>query len=432
MNLARRQAIPLLAFIVVLVIIDTSILSVSKYFFQENDYFNLIIFSVLLVASIFGQYALLKIIGEKIQKFPSLIRHYLFHKLNTFVPFSLLFVIFLILLEMEITSSYHTILVSIIIWIIYSIALLNMSVLIFQFFQWIKFNKNYVVISYTITIIAILTNLTISVISVTYSIDIGPNVIPWFYNPVQSFSYVPNFMDLIYEITSITTFITMWLSSILLLSHYAKKYGLIKFGIIIIAPLVYFLSLFSPFLDMLFDPISSDYPYLVNLTYSILISSAKPIGGFLFGLIFWSASKTIDNKLLKEYMMIAGFGIMILFTSNQVIYLMRPDYPPFGLFTVSFFVIGSYISFLGIYASAICVAQDRELRQILRKSSERNVNLFNQIGKSQMEKKLITTADTTMRKFRDESGVQSVEDKDYKKYVEDAIREIQKEKRTNK
>lgn len=432
MNLALGQVIVLLAAIVVLVIIDTSVLDVSKFFFQENDYFSLIVFSVLLVSSIFSQYVLLKIIGRKIQEFPSLVRHHTFHILNTFVPFSLLFIIFVILLEMYITSSYYTILVSTIIWIIYSIALINMSVLIFQFFQWFKVNRSYVVISYTITIIVILTNLTISVTSVTRNIGIGPDVIQWFYNPVQSFSYLPNSMDLIYGITSITTFIAMWISSVLLLSHYAKKYGLIKFGIVILTPLIYFLSLFSPLLYILFEPLSYDYPSLVNLSYSVLISSAKPLGGFLFGLIFWSASKRIDNKLLKEYMVIAGFGIMILFTSNQVINLIRPDYPPFGLFTVSFFGIGSYISFLGIYACAICVSQDRELRQILRKSSEKNINLFNQIGKSEMEKKLMATANNTLKKFRDESGVQIVKDEDYKRYVEEAIKEIQKEKGTKK
>jgi len=332
---------------------------------------------------------------------------------------------------MYITSSYHTILVSTIIWIIYSTAILNMAVLIFQFFQWFKFNKNYVVISYTIAIIAILANLTISVTSVTHNIETGPNIIQWFYNPVQSFSNVPNFMALIYGITSVITFISMWLSSVLMLSHYAKKYGIVRFGFMIVTPLIYFLSLFSPWLHFFFQFFSHDYPYMVNLTYSILSSSAKPIGGFLFGLIFWTASKTIDNKLLKEYMVIAGFGIMILFTSNQIFDLMRPDYPPFGLVTVSFFVLGSYISFLGIYASAVCVAQDRELRQILRKSSEKNINLFNQIGKSQMEKKLMATANSAMKKFKDESGVPTFEEEDYKKYVEDAIREIQKEKRTS-
>ena len=41
-----------------------------------------------------------------------------------------------------------------------------------------------------------------------------------------------------------------------------------------------------------------------------------------------------------------------------------------------------------------------------------------------MEKKLLTTAQTVAKKLKDETGVQVVEDNDYKKYVEDVIKEI--------
>jgi hypothetical protein len=122
--------------------------------------------------------------------------------------------------------------------------------------------------------------------------------------------------------------------------------------------------------------------------------------------------------------MIAGFGIMILFTTNQLMSLVGLDYPPFGIITITFFSLASYISFVGIYASAMFVAQDNILRQTLKKASEKNIKLFNEIGKSQMEKRLITTANITIKKLRDESGVQTFEEEDYKKYVEDAIREI--------
>jgi hypothetical protein len=239
---------------------------------------------------------------------------------------------------------------------------------------------------------------------------------------------VHSLIDTIYEITSIISFISIWLSSIFLLSHYAKKYGRIRFFVVIIAPLIYFLSLFSPSLTTIFAEFSINSPILARIIYTVLISAGKPIGGFLFGLIFWSASKNIGNKLLKEYVMIAGYGIMILFTSNQLIALTNLNYPPFGLVTVTFFSLASYIAFIGIYASAICVAQDKELRKMLKKSGEKNANLFNQIGKAQMEKKLMSTADIMIKKFKEETGIQAVEDSDYKKYVEEAIREVNESK----
>lgn len=65
---------------------------------------------------------------------------------------------------------------------------------------------------------------------------------------------------------------------------------------------------------------------------------------------------------------------------------------------------------------------------MLKKSGEKNANLFNQIGKAQMEKKLMLTADIMIKKLKEETGIQAVEDNDYKKYVEEAIREVNESK----
>jgi hypothetical protein len=119
---------------------------------------------------------------------------------------------------------------------------------------------------------------------------------------------------------------------------------------------------------------------------------------------------------------------MILFTSNQLVPLISLDYPPFGTITIIFLSLASYTTFIGIYASAVCVAQDRELRSILRQSSAKNVNMFTQIGKSEMEKKLLATARTVVKNLNDETGVKTIEDDDYKKYIADAIREIREQK----
>jgi hypothetical protein len=420
----RIQLIPLLALIVATVIIDSSFPGISPYVFEDEDFYNLTIFLVVFLLTAISQYAILRKISKKFVKILSFKRSNLFHTTNTIAPYILLFLLLIIVLEILITSRYHTFLVHIIIGIVYGIALMNMSVLVSQFFLWFRINKNYMIISYTVAICSILINLTASILYLTFNAHIDPSIISWDYIPGESSGTVTTIMDSIYQLTSVATFILIWISSILLLSHYAKKYGLIKFVIIAVAPLIYFITIFSPTLADYFLELSFYYPILTQITFTILISAGKPIGGFLFGFIFLSASKNVDNRLLKEYLAIAGYGIMILFTSNQLVSLISLDYPPFGTVTIIFLSLGSYISFIGIYASAISVAQDRELRYILKKSSERNISLFNQIGKSEMEKKLLTTADTMVKKLKDETGVQAVEDNDYKKYVEDAIKEI--------
>jgi hypothetical protein len=420
----RIQLIPLLALIVATVIIDSSFPSISPYLFELEDFYKLIVFLLVFLLTAIGQYAILRKISKKSGKIVSFKRSNLFHKINTIAPYVLLFLLLTIVLEIFIASKYHTLLVDIIIAIVYGIALINMSVLVSQFFLWFRINKNYMIISYTVAICSILINLTASILYLIFSAHIDPTIISWDYIPGESSGTVTTIMDSIYQLTSVASFILIWISSILLLSHYAKKYGLVKFVIIAVAPLIYFITIFSPTFADYFLELSFYYPILAQITFTILITAGKPIGGFLFGFIFLSASKNVDNRLLKEYLAIAGYGIMILFTSNQIVSLISLDYPPFGTVTIIFLSLGTYISFIGIYASAISVAQDKELRYILKKSSARNISLFNQIGKSEMEKKLLTTTHTVVKKLKDETGVQAVEDNDYKKYVEDAIKEI--------
>jgi hypothetical protein len=128
----------------------------------------------------------------------------------------------------------------------------------------------------------------------------------------------------------------------------------------------YFLSRFSSIFSGYFLDLSFDYPSQAMIIYTVILASGKPVGGLLFGFVFWRASKNIGNKFLKEYLSLAGCGIMLLFTSNQVMSLTYLDYPPFGIITVSFLGLASYLMFIGIYTSSICIAQDRELRSTLK------------------------------------------------------------------
>jgi hypothetical protein len=65
-------------------------------------------------------------------------------------------------------------------------------------------------------------------------------------------------------------------------------------------------------------------------------------------------------------MLISAFGIMLIFAANQSIYLVLVPYPPFGLVTVSFMGLASYLFYLGIYSASISVSEDSKLRRSIR------------------------------------------------------------------
>ena len=65
-----------------------------------------------------------------------------------------------------------------------------------------------------------------------------------------------------------------------------------------------------------------------------------------------------------------------VFTSNQSIVLVDASYPPFGLATISFMRLSSYLILVGVYSSAISIVQDVNLRKSIRKTVEQYSDLL--------------------------------------------------------
>jgi hypothetical protein len=81
-------------------------------------------------------------------------------------------------------------------------------------------------------------------------------------------------------------------------------------------------------------------------------------------------------------MIISAYGMILLFTSNQPIGLLLVPYPPFGLATISFMGLASYLIFVGIYSAAVSVSEDTKLRQSIRKIAINESKLLDSIGSS--------------------------------------------------
>ena len=62
-------------------------------------------------------------------------------------------------------------------------------------------------------------------------------------------------------------------------------------------------------------------------------------------------------------MIVSSYGFALLFISNQAIVLVSAPYPPFGLATISFTGLSSFLVTLGIYSSAVSLAHDAKLRR---------------------------------------------------------------------
>ncbi len=128
-------------------------------------------------------------------------------------------------------------------------------------------------------------------------------------------------------------------------------------------------------------------------------------------------------------MMISAYGMMLLFTANQPTSLTLIPYPPFGLSSICFMVLASYLVFLGVYSSATSVSEDTRLRQTIRKIALRESQFLDVIGTAQMEQELqrrvITIYAKTKSSMVEETGISSsVDENDIKSYLQDIVEEI--------
>ena len=127
----------------------------------------------------------------------------------------------------------------------------------------------------------------------------------------------------------------------------------------------------------------------------------------------------------------SAYGLVLLFASNQAILLVDSPYPPFGVVTTSFMGLASYLVLVGIYSSAISIAQDSRIRQDIRRFAEKESRLLDSIGTAQMEQEIqqrvITFTKQNQDRMAEESGIHSsLTEDDVKVYLEHVIKEVRK------
>ena len=103
-------------------------------------------------------------------------------------------------------------------------------------------------------------------------------------------------------------------------------------------------------------------------------------------------------------------------------------YPPFGLVTLSFLGISSYLLLVGIYSSAISVSLDHKIRSSVQNSVEHELRFVSKIGTSQMEQDIQQRVKHLTRKVADNMEIESgvivpMEDEEVDRYINLVIEE---------
>jgi hypothetical protein len=145
-------------------------------------------------------------------------------------------------------------------------------------------------------------------------------------------------------------------------------------------------------------------------------------------------AKTIrQDSVVKRYLMIAAFGFVLHFISNNLT-LTAASYPPFGLATLIPLPLSAYMIFLGVYSAAISISHDIQLRQSIKKAATQDSNLLSSIGTAHMQQEMLRKIDrfkdvvqAQEKELEQKTGIEAnVEEEDIRSIIEEVLQEVGK------
>jgi hypothetical protein len=421
--------------VVIILTFDGVITNLPSHSLQSRHSLTVQLFFVIeVLICVFIQFVYLRIINQKYTVNPTIghFRKYsdIIYYVVTVTQYIIIALLLLILSEIEILNQYHTIILLIQILLSLFLSAGISALLVFRFLQWIKNKRDYLIIAYAAAAILISINSVSIALFMSLEMQGKPTMI-------QPFVFWTNFQLVNYDLHQFqsnilfASFIALWISSTLLLRRQRKKWGATKFYIVISGPLVYYLGVIQVTISgilMQYHILNAVDIYSLNVVNSIL---TKPVGGILFGVAFWMVARSLSDTKISDYMKLSAIGIMLLSISNQDASIYLLPFPPFGLPTITFMGLSSYLLFIGIYYSSISISMNAQLRKTIESSVEEQFKFVTKIGTSQMENeiqnrvKVITRRSAKM--LEENSGIQTqLESKDIEEYISLILQERQK------
>lgn len=425
----------LVCIIITSALLDLIISDIGKYMgWVGLGTFPITLFVIFASVYAIGQYFLLRYVKTRIQ--PLLKNRFLktLHLTIAISQLCLIAIIVVIIFQIVFYSIYSLILLKSIVYTSFLISGGLFGLLGVRLLLWERLNKNHVLASYGITMIALAITSINNIMYVMFQLRdqrdlevVSPGLGPTMYAIVNSFT------DESYLILTTISFVLTWIATLFLLHHYSKKIGRFIYWAMVLAPLAGFLLPFQYFIpDTIPDLLSYFYtsPSELDLVSSIVKSLIIPVGAVMFGIAFLTAGRRLsDLVFIRDYMYIAGFGIMLFFIVNNPTFLTVLTFPPFGLSTICLVGVSSYLLLIGIYSSSLSIASDAEMLKAVRRSLPAESNLLGMIGSAQqiqnIENRAISMTNHLSSKMMLDSGIQtSLNDEDIKEYLAEIMAEI--------
>jgi hypothetical protein len=154
------------------------------------------------------------------------------------------------------------------------------------------------------------------------------------------------------------------------LRYFKDRIGKKIFWTLIILPPVFFLTgVFGP---QFLKSTGSEFVYMESrfLVFRIMGTAGWIAADFVIAYAYILVAKTLRRQIsyspIINYLIIAALATLLISpTTNN--WITNNSFPPFGAIQRAFIVFAAFLFTIGIYAVALSVAQDAELRQLVRK-----------------------------------------------------------------
>jgi len=293
--------------------------------------------------------------------------------------------------------------------------------------------KSKIAAIYGFAMIAISLQLIAAFLFVETSLNNKPDIITPLRNPWSSYYFTSLLGDLVYfyKIATIISFVSVWISAVLLTKSYIKKIGKAKYFVILSIPIVYFSLQYSPVLLSITGSLSyllmangSFFSYL----YNFVLNTAQVGAGVLFGISFFIISKSFSNVSLKFYLVMCGVGLMIIFSTSVSTSLIASPYPAWSIASISFALPASFLITMGLDYSSFRIAGDIEIRKYLARLKN-EYDLLSALGSAEasasIEKKVQNVSKQIYSSLETETLFAAPPNSDdIQKYVKDVLIEI--------
>lgn len=310
-------------------------------------------------------------------------------------------ILFMIYGQIKIISQYNNALFYTIIYasLISSAVFLEISGI--YFLRWFTRGRNYLVLIYGLVMLILFANsiigaIYLSQVSVTHGQTIKRTSCSVMIGSLNTGTrpVTINTLANALDITFFFSFVLAWIATISMLKEYSKRINKFVFWVVVILPLIFFLSRYELALYYFVNDQGVDVLSSINIrsdiygykTLETILNLNLQLGGAFFGIAFFTiASKLTGRGQQRKALILTGIGIMFLFASKDISTLIISSYPPLGAVSIAFVGLASYMVYLGIYSAASLTARDKNLRRDLRQKVENNVMLLKSIAASQDE-----------------------------------------------